>query len=77
MREKYKAFYDDATRHYADIMTDKMTIERGVKEKSCFKPVIDAIHLALLIGILKSYLAQLEKVIAILEESEGAGNGDS
>ena len=71
MREKYKEFYKEAVNQLAVILADKMNIERGVKEKACFKPIIDAIHLALLVGILKSYIAQLEKVIDLIKESEG------
>lgn len=77
MRDKYKELYKQAVKAYTTILFDKMNIEQGVKEKPCFKPIIEVIELALLCGILKSYIAQLEKVIDKLKETEGAGNESS
>ena len=71
MKEKYKHLYSRALMHLKTIHADIIKIEKGVKEKSCFKPIINVMHLKLLAYELKLYIARLEKVIDLIEESEG------
>ena len=75
MRDKYIELYKSAVKAEKTILFDKMNIERGLKEKGCFKPIIDAIELSLLLGLLKAYIDCLEKVIDTIEK--GAGNESS
>jgi hypothetical protein len=77
MLKKYNELYKQATAAFKEIYSDKVKIEQGLKEKPCFKPIINTIELSLLCGILKNYINQLENVIKILDKTEGADNESS
>lgn len=73
MRKTYKSFLEEITKQRIKIETDIGIIDKGIKEKACFKPIIDIGSLVNLRAFLIDYMGELTKIVERIEEKESEG----
>ena len=70
MREVYTSFLKEITTQRIQIETDIAMIERGLEEKECFTPIVDADKLLHVRGLLVKYMSVLAALVEEIELKE-------
>lgn len=70
MKEVYTSFLKEIATQRIQIETDIAMIERGLEEKECFTPIVDADKLLQVRGFLVKYMSVLAALVEEIELKE-------
>ena len=70
MKEVYTSFLKEIAKQGIQIETDIAMIERGLEEKECFTPIVDAGKLLKARGFLVMYMSVLAALVEEIELKE-------